>query len=326
MNRLALNIVVIGRDGQIAWELRRCQSAIGSIVALGRPEIDLSRPDSIREMFRRLHPNVVINAAAYTAVDQAETEPDLVMKVNAEAPGIIAEEAKRCDALFINYSSDYVFDGSKSLPYTESDEAGPLNVYGASKLAGERFVQAAGGSYLIFRTSWVFGTRGKNFLRTMLNLISTRDEVKVVDDQIGAPTWSREIARAALHVLEQLAAEAPAAGRFRAAQFLADRQGIYHMTSAGSVSWFGFANAIQEEMKLRCPEGQRLARIVPISSEQFPAAAARPKNSRLSNEKLGGIFGVELPPWRALLTQAIDEIEMPWRQETAPGVRTGLRQ
>lgn len=324
MNPFAVKIAVIGRDGQVAWELRRSMAAAGPTVALGRPQIDLADPDSIRDVLRSLEPDVVINAAAYTAVDQAEAEPDLAMRINAEAPGVIAEEAKRRDALFLHYSSDYVFDGTKSSPYIESDDARPLGAYGASKLAGDRAVEAAGGAYLILRTSWVYGARGKNFLRTMMHLLADRDEVKVVDDQTGAPTWSRDIAGGSLEVVARLLAQAPAGARLRASEALAGRRGIYNMTSGGSVSWCGFAQAIREEM-IRREAGGRLARIVPIASREYRAAAARPGNSRLSNEKLRGAFGVELPHWRASLQRTMDEIEVPRERETAPGGKTGLR-
>jgi dTDP-4-dehydrorhamnose reductase len=326
MNKLAFNIMVVGREGQLAWELRRSLAGIGSTVTVSRPDLDLSRPDTIREMFRRFDPDVVVNAAAYTAVDQAESEPDLTMKANAEAPAIMAEEAKRRDALLIHYSSDYVFDGKQSSPYAEMDRAAPLNVYGASKLAGEGLVQAVGGAYLIVRTSWLYGARGKNFLRTMMRLIQTRDEVRVVDDQIGAPTWSRDVADATLQILEQLAAAAPAGVKFSAAEVLSGRRGIYHMTSRGSISWCGFAKAILEEVNVRLPEGQPLARIIPILSQEYSAAAVRPKNSRLSNDKLLGTFGIELPHWLTSLKQTMNEVEMLWGQETAPRGRIGLRQ
>lgn len=318
MSHLTLKSVVIGRQGQVAWELQRCLNTLGPVTAVGRPEIDLSRPDSIRDTIRNLEPDVVVNAAGYTAVDQAETEPDLAIKINAEAPRVMAEEAQQRNALFVTYSSDYVFDGTKSSPYTESDPASPLGIYGASKLAGDRSVQAVAGAYLIFRTSWVYGTRGKNFLSTIRRHAGDRAELKVVDDQVGAPTWSRDIAYATLSVLHQLTSGVSAKGSFRAAEVLADRSGIYNMTSRGSTSWYGFATAILEEMNLHRQSDRPLSRIIPISSQEYPAAAVRPKNSRLSNEKLRHTFGVELPDWRSSLGKVMNEIEAYEKGEISP--------
>ena len=211
MNRADLKIVIVGRNGQLAWEANQRFQGLGEIICMGRPELDLLDINGVREEIRRIKPTVIVNAAAYTAVDQAESEPEAARKINSEAPAAMAEEAKRLGALFITYSTDYVFDGKSATPYRESDPTAPLNVYGASKLPGEQAVEAVGGNYLIFRTSWVYGSRGKNFLKTILRLAAEQPELKIVDDQVGAPTWSRDLADATRKIVEQLAARADSA-------------------------------------------------------------------------------------------------------------------
>jgi dTDP-4-dehydrorhamnose reductase len=250
---------------------------------------------------------VLINAAAYTAVDLAESEPEAANRINADAQAVMAEEAKRLDALFISYSTDYVFDGQKDSPYQETDEPAPLNVYGASKLAGERAVQAAGGAYLMLRTSWVYGARGKNFLNTILRLSTERPELRIVDDQIGAPTWSRELAIATKQMILQLAEEAAASSR-PIGEVLGERRGIYHTTAGGSVSWYGFASAILEERIKQGVDARILAKVTPITSSEYPAPAHRPRNSRLSNEKLQKVFCITLPHWRESLSAVMNEV------------------
>ena len=204
MNRADLKIVIIGRNGQLAWEANQRFQVLGEVICIGRPEFDLLDPEGIRAEIRRIKPSVLVNAAAYTAVDQAESEPEAALKINSDAPAVMADEAKRLGALFITYSTDYVFDGKSASPYSETDPTGPLNVYGASKLSGERAVEDVGGNYLIFRTSWVYGARGKNFLKTILKLAAERSELRIVDDQVGAPTWSRDLADATRKIIEQL--------------------------------------------------------------------------------------------------------------------------
>jgi len=303
MNRADLKIVIVGRNGQLAWEANQRFQGLGQIICVGRPELDLLDLNGVREEIRRIKPTVIVNAAAYTAVDQAESEPDAAMKINSEAPAAMAEEAKRLDALFITYSTDYVFDGKSAAPYWESDPTAPLNVYGVTKLTGERAVEAVGGNYLIFRTSWVYGARGKNFLKTILKLAAERPELKIVDDQVGAPTWSRDLADATRKIIEQLAAENVPIG-----ETLAARSGIYHMTSTGNVSWYGFAAAILEEMGKRGLSSGTLAKLVPIPSSEYPTPAVRPHNSRLCNDKLKNAFGVTLPSWRESLAAVMDEL------------------
>jgi dTDP-4-dehydrorhamnose reductase len=254
-----------------------------------------------------LRPEVLINAAAYTAVDQAESEPELAMKINAEAPGIMAEEAKRLGALFIHYSSDYVFDGEKDSPYAESDQPNPLSVYGASKLAGDRAIEAVDGAYLIFRTSWVYSATGKNFLKTIMKLATERDELRVVDDQVGTPTWSRDIATATAQIVARLSTKSPTV-KGNLASNLAGRIGIYNMTADGSVTWYGFAQGIVEGMVNRGSLGNELARLVAIPSSQYPLPARRPNNSRLLNERISQDFDISLPLWRESLRCVMDQI------------------
>jgi dTDP-4-dehydrorhamnose reductase len=307
MNRADLKIVIVGRNGQLAWEANQRFQGLGQIICVGRPELDLLDAEGVRAEIRRIKPSILVNAAAYTAVDQAESEPEAALKINSEAPAAMAEEAKRLGALFITYSTDYVFDGKSASPYKEADATDPLNVYGASKLSGERAVEEVGGNYVIFRTSWVYGARGKNFLMTILKLAAQRPELRIVDDQVGTPTWSRDLADATRNIMEQLVMKS-AAEKIPIGEVLGGRRGIYHMTAAGSVSWCGFAAAILEEMEKRASSKGSLAKIVPIPSSDYPTPAARPHNSRLHNDKLKKTFGVTLPPWRASLTAVMDEL------------------
>jgi dTDP-4-dehydrorhamnose reductase len=291
-----VKILIVGASGQVGWELCRALPAVGEVIALSRAELDLCRADDIRRTLRAVRPHIVVNAAAHTAVDKAESEPDLAREVNAVAPGVMADELRDTGGVLVHYSTDYVFDGRKAAPYDEDDEPSPLNVYGASKLEGERAVQAAGGRYLILRTSWVYGARGSNFLLSMLNLFRTREELRIVNDQIGAPTWSRWLAQSTAQILEQWLAVDSTAPR--------ELSGIYHITAAGNTSWFGFASAIRE---LRSNARQPV--LLPIPSVAYPAPARRPANSVLSNGKLERTFGVAPPSWQQLLRQCMCELE-----------------
>lgn len=268
-------ILVIGKSGQVGWELTRTLQPIGRVTAVDYPEIDLASSDSIRSSIRAYHPDIIVNAAAYTAVDRAEEEESLAMAINGEAPAVIAEEAKASGAYFVHYSTEYVFDGVSECPYREEDEPNPLGVYGRSKLAGERAIASVDHPALILRTSWVYGSRGHNFLLTMLRLAEERDSLRIVDDQIGAPTWSRMLAQATAQLLPQAVKE--------------QRSGLYHLASAGETSWYGFAREILKE---------RNVSVEPITTDQFPTAAQRPKNSRLQQEKVQRDFGVAMPDWR----------------------------
>lgn len=276
-------ILLIGKNGQIGWELNRCLLTLGDIVAVDYPEIDLARPDTITKLVRETKPDLIVNAAAYTAVDQAEDEPDAAMAVNGTAPGILAEEAKRINAVLVHYSTDYVFDGRKRTPYTEEDEPNPLNVYGKTKLVGERAIQQVGCDHLILRTSWVYGTRGKNFLLTMLRLAQERDEIRVVDDQIGTPNWSRWIAQATAHIL------------CRDPEEVRDKSGLYHLSAKGETSWYGFAREI-----LRLA-GHDPEKVKPIKTGEYPAKAVRPGYGVLGSNCIQEIFRVRRFNWLELM-------------------------
>jgi dTDP-4-dehydrorhamnose reductase len=290
-------VLITGANGQVGWELKQALAPLGEIVALDRAGMDLMAPDSIRAAIRAARPEVIVNAAAYTAVDKAETEPGPAMQVNGIAPGVIAEEAARCGALVVHYSTDYVFDGSKDSSYREDDPTSPVSEYGRTKLAGEEAVRAAGVPHLIFRTSWVYAARGNNFLRTMLRLARERSELKIVDDQIGAPTWARFIAETTALALS--AGPGPAR----------ERSGTYHLTAAGSVSWCGFARAIFQAARAMRPE-LSVPDVVPIPSSQYPLPARRPLNSRLDTSKLRAAFGVAPPAWEALLQRCLQEARL----------------
>ena len=267
--------------------------------------MDLSDPDAIRRGVREAKPDLIVNAAAYTAVDRAESEPELALAINGAAPGILAEEAKRAGAALIHYSTDYVFDGSKGAPYTEDDDPRPINTYGRTKLAGERAIQAVDVPHLILRTSWVYGARGKNFMLTILRLAKEREELAIVEDQIGAPTWSRAIAAATGSILEHLGYGQAAFGDACAA-----KRGIYNLTAAGQTSWHGFAAAILANAASAQPgeSAFALARVPvlkPISTEQYPTPAQRPRNSLLSNAKLQRVFGLVMPDWKSSLADCM---------------------
>jgi len=281
-----MRILLTGANGQVGGELRRTLAGFGEVIAPDRDILDLASADSIAAAVRGARPDLIVNAAAYTAVDRAESEPDLAMSVNGAAPRVLAEEALQSGAMVIHYSTDYVFDGSKAGAYREEDAPAPLNVYGRTKLAGERALADAGCPYLVFRTSWVYGPSGQNFLLTMLKLARERKELKIVDDQFGAPTPARAIAEATADAIAQIAAK----GRLDRDRFR-EMSGIYHMTASGRTSWHGFAVEI-----LRGQEG--VAALRPIPSAEYPTPATRPKNSLLDNSKLNEDFGISLPDWQ----------------------------
>jgi dTDP-4-dehydrorhamnose reductase len=298
--------LLIGKNGQVGWELRRTLSSLGEVISVDRPEIELSSCDSIRGTIREHAPQVIINAAAYTAVDRAEDEPELAMQINATAQAVMAEEAKRLGALFVTYSTDYVFDGTKSGAYTEDDVPSPLSAYGRTKVAGDNAVRDGGGAYLIFRTSWVYGARGKNFLLTMIKLATELEELKVVDDQIGSPTWSRALAEVTAQVIAQRA-RGSQLGNASTADAFAEIRGTYNLTCSGRTSWCGFTKAIVD--LLSTYDDTPLARILPISSAEYPVRALRPKNSILDNAKLQRTFGLRLPEWNVALDHVMDELQ-----------------
>ncbi|MBP1206658.1 dTDP-4-dehydrorhamnose reductase [Duganella sp. 1411] len=280
-----MKILLTGSTGQVGYELARSLQGVGEVVAVDRGVMDLSDLDQVRDVIRQVKPGLIVNPAAYTAVDKAESEPDLAHRVNAEAPGLMAREAKLLGAAMVHYSTDYVFDGADPAPRVEDDPTGPLNVYGASKLAGERAIAEAGIPHLIFRTSWVYGMRGKNFLLTMLRLARERDELRVVADQHGAPTWSRTIADTTAQVL----AQARAGGD----DWWARNSGVYHLSAQGRTTWFEFTQAIVEAAGLEC-------RVLPIGSADYPTPARRPRYSVMSSERLMTRF-CHLPEWKEAL-------------------------
>jgi dTDP-4-dehydrorhamnose reductase len=286
-------ILLIGKIGQVGWELRRTLAPAARIVCVDFPEIDLTSGDSIRRWVGEARPNIVINAAAYTAVDKAETETDRAMKINGIAPGILAEEAKRCGALLVHYSTDYVFDGGKTEPYVEEDPPKPLGAYGRSKLAGDEAVRAAGGAHLIFRLCWVYGARGQNFMLTMMRLARERETLRVVSDQVGCPTWSRMIAETT----------ALALGRCLAAKDFDSLSGTYHMAASGVTSWHGFAQSI---IGLMPAEGKKCRLVEAIPTSAYPTPTKRPAYSVLSCEKLKRTFGLQLPQWEDSLRQVLE--------------------
>ena len=263
----------------------RTLAPLGEVLALDRAGLNLAETDQIVSAVRSLRPDVIVNAAAYTAVDRAESEPDAVQAINCAAVAVLAEEAKRAKALLVHYSTDYVFDGTKGEPYVEDDRPNPLNAYGRSKLAGEQAIQSVGGPHLILRTSWIYAPRGKNFLLTIRRLLAEKGELRVVSDQVGAPTSAAALAKATAELLL----------RHRAAA-LGDVRGLYHAAAAGFTSWHGFASEIA-----RLEGYDSAARVLPIPSGEYPTAARRPANSRLSSASLLARFGVALPDWRESL-------------------------
>jgi len=289
-----MKILLTGCNGQVGWELQRTLATLGEVSAVGSSVLDLADADAIRQVVDGIRPQVIVNPAAYTAVDKAETESDRALAINGVSPGVLAEEAKRIGAVLVHYSTDYVFDGSGGIPRKETDATGPLNVYGATKLAGEQAVAAVGGRHLIFRTSWVYGQRGGNFLLTMRRLFRERPELKIVADQIGAPTWSRCLAEGTAQILAQMLSPSRGADK-------PEPWGIYHMTNAGETSWHGFAEAI-----LALDPPATPPRLIPIASREYPTPARRPLNSRLDNGKLARAFGICLPDWREALALCMD--------------------
>jgi dTDP-4-dehydrorhamnose reductase len=292
-----MKILLTGKTGQVGFQLERSLQGLGEVVAVTAAQMNLTDPAQMREVIRSVKPNLIVNPAAYTAVDQAEREPELAMRVNGEAPAVMAEEAKRLGAAMIHYSTDYVFDGSKDGPYTEGDVANPINVYGRSKLAGEQALQAAGIAHLILRTSWVYGRRGKNFLLTVMRLANERDELRIVDDQYGAPTWSRTIADTTAFIATQLQSAGARSGKMVSVNHDAWQQysGIYHLTAQGKTTWHGFTQAI-----LANPAIVKKPILTPIKTEEYPLPARRPTNSVLSCKRLMDNF-CSLPSWEKAL-------------------------
>jgi dTDP-4-dehydrorhamnose reductase len=307
---MKLKILLTGKNGQLGRELISSLEPLGAVIALGHAQLDLMKPEQIRQAIRDVQPQLIVNAAAYTAVDQAESEEAIARAVNADAPGIMADEAKKIGAALIHYSTDYVFDGSKTTPYLENDITNPISAYGRTKLAGEQSILDSGAAHLIFRTAWVYGREGKNFLRTILRLATQKEELKIVSDQIGAPTSSRDIALATADVLSRV--YAPEKG----APAISELSGIYHMTAGGQTNWHEFAKAILEgaaenrqsswfaEATSQKPLLTRS--VLPIATAEYPTPAKRPAYSVLSNQRLTRVFGIELMDWRTQLRVCLE--------------------
>ncbi|MBC3233753.1 dTDP-4-dehydrorhamnose reductase [Pseudomonas lurida] len=285
-----MRILITGQHGQVSRELQRHLQGLGELIVLGRDQLDLANPDQIRQQVRAHRPDLIINAAAHTAVDQAQSEPEVAFAINATAPGVLAEEAKALGIPLIHYSTDYVFDGSKPAPYTEADTPNPLGVYGQSKLAGEQAIAAVGGEHLILRTSWVYSSHGKNFLLTMQRLLQEKPQMRIVADQIGAPTWAGSIASSTRTLIERWQAGEPG------------EWGVYHLTAGGETSWFGFAQAIGEHLR---QQGKACADLEPIPSSAYPTPAKRPLNSRLDCTRLQQQWHVSQPHWQDALRECL---------------------
>lgn len=301
MTHTTMKILLLGKNGQVGWELQRSLAPLGEIVALDRQGVDgltgdLSHPEALRETVRAVRPDVIVNAAAYTAVDKAETEVELARTINATATGVLAEEAAALGAWLVHYSTDYVFDGSGDMPRDEAAATGPLSVYGSTKLDGEQAIVASGAHHLIFRTSWVYAARGGNFARTMLRLAGEREQLRVIDDQVGAPTGADLIADVTAHALKQ-------------AWRQPELSGLYHLAAAGQTSWHGYArHVIEWARRVGQPLRVSPAAIEPISTANYPTPARRPLNSRLDTSKLKRTFGLQLPDWRIGVERMLAEI------------------
>jgi len=292
-------ILLTGKNGQVGWELQRALATFGEVIAVDAEEMDLADPDAIRRTVREVRPNIIINPAAYTAVDKAESDSDLALAVNGNAAGIFADEAQRLGAVMVHYSTDYVFDGNKASPYVESDAPNPQSVYGSTKLAGEQAIRVSGCKYLILRTSWVYGVHGANFIKTILRLAKERDELRIVADQFGAPTWARDLARST----------AAALGCWKNKAWDQNLSGLYHLTAAGRTNWHQYA---EEIVRLARNYDSALAtkplNIRAIATHEYPLPAKRPVNSVLANDKMRDAFGIVLPAWQDSVAECVREI------------------
>jgi dTDP-4-dehydrorhamnose reductase len=294
-----MTILLLGANGQVGWELRRALAPLGAVRALERAEADLADSDALTRAVRETAPSLIVNAAAYTAVDRAEQDEALAQAINADAPGTLAEEAKRLGIALVHYSTDYVFDGAGDRPAREDDPVVPLNAYGRTKLAGEVAIRNSGCAHLILRTSWVYSMRGANFLLTVRRLAGELEEMRIVADQVGAPTWARGIAGATALVLARCGAPAETG-------ILAEKGGLYHLTASGETTWHGFAEAIVEWLRAT---GQpvRCKQVHPIPTSDYPTPAKRPANSLLDCTKLRETFGMAIPDWRDQLGLCVDQ-------------------
>jgi dTDP-4-dehydrorhamnose reductase len=296
-----MKILLLGPDGQVGWELQRALAPLGEVLACGRRtggvmQADFARPESLAALVQQVRPQLIVNAAAHTAVDKAESEPDLARAINATAPGVLAREAAAMGVPLVHFSTDYVFDGSGNTPRDETATTGPINAYGRSKLEGEDLIRESGCRHLIFRTSWVYAARGGNFARTMLRLAAERDAIKVINDQVGVPTGADLLADVTAHAVRRLAAEPALAG-------------TYHCVPGGQTTWYGYARLVIEWARAHGQAVKVLADAVePIATRDYPTPAQRPLNSRLSTLKLQQAFGLQLPPWQAGVQRMLAEV------------------
>ncbi|MFM8876820.1 MAG: dTDP-4-dehydrorhamnose reductase [Anaerolineae bacterium] len=287
-----MKILLFGKNGQLGWEARRTLASLGEVVALGSQDLDLTRLDELAQIVRQVRPDVIFNAAAYTAVDKAESEPDLAMLINAKAPGVMAEEARKLNAVLIHYSTDYVFDGKKGAPYIETDPTNPLNVYGQSKLAGEQVIGQVGGAYVILRTSWVYSLRGSGFVSKVLEWSRKQETLRVVNDQVGSPTWARMLAEVATLLVG------------KGVGFLQEQTGLYHLAGDGSASRLEWAQTILEIDPNK--QGQMVRELLPALTADFPTPAERPLFSVLSCSKFVDAFDLRIPDWKTSLKMAME--------------------
>ena len=290
-----MKILLTGKTGQIGKELNNIVGDLGNLITVDRKQLDLSKPNSIEPVILDIKPDIIINPAAYTAVDKAEEEPELAMTVNALAPGLLAKAARKVGAGLIHYSTDYVFDGYSKIPYKEEDPPNPLNIYGKTKLAGEKALAEAGAPFLIIRTSWVYSLHGKNFLRTIKKLAEEKDTLQVTDDQIGAPTWARSVAMKTHQILKQCLNK----------RWLETKDsplsGIFHLTCQGKTNWHGFAREV-----LKMSNTTKNIKLIAITTSDYPTPAVRPSNSLLNNEKIQKVFGLDMPHWKDALKDCMD--------------------
>jgi dTDP-4-dehydrorhamnose reductase len=286
-----MNVLLLGNTGQLGWELNRTLQPLGTLVALDHPQIDMADPDSIRKTVRDVLPDLIVNATAYTAVDKAESEPELANAINGLGPGVLAEEARKLQALLIHYSTDYVFDGAHTAPYCDTDLPNPINEYGRSKLAGEQAIQAAQGHYLIFRTAWVYSLRRDSFVSKVMGWARRNEVLRVVDDQVSNPTWARMLAEATSLVLA------------RGSDYVRERTGLYHLAGAGFASRYAWAHEILRLDPAK--QEHRLKQLLTAVSSEFPTPALRPLFSALDCQKFIAVFGFALPPWKTALELAL---------------------
>jgi dTDP-4-dehydrorhamnose reductase len=294
-----IRLLLTGRNGQVGFELARTLQTLGEVVALDQPDCDLSDAENVTSLLDAVRPEVIVNTAAFTAVDLAESQEDLAFRINAEAPAAMARWARSNGAAMLHYSTDYVFDGRTTKPWRESERIGPLSAYGRSKAAGETAILDSGAPAIILRTSWVYANRGQNFVRTMLRLAREREEIKVVNDQLGAPTWARSVAEATAQILARAGRDADSVRRN-----FEERGGIFHLTASGATTWYEFAKRVFDGV---ADSQRRLKRLVPIATTEYSTPAQRPMYSLLDNSRVGEIWGIRMPQWEQALNLCLED-------------------